>query len=218
MRLQNLDKIIHLNCNSFVLTSHIHQPGHSPSIVQFLVRNGSQFVLTIYFQFDCNWQWLVDCFSLFIIRVSYHGADRRQTAHQRLVGAQSFEWNSRPARNATRNSFALRFKCHSFLQMICPIWYANRKEYELRTFTWPKMIDRKKFATRHIRSVVDCWVLTQYYWVLPRSTTAEWASKTTLTANAWSWRQQFRHFHFTRTWIVVEAKRLRLLSNDKVKV
>lgn len=64
----NLYKLIHFNYVSFVLTNS-HPPGQSPSIVHFLVRNGSQFVSTIYF--DCNWQWPVDCFSLFIILVSF---------------------------------------------------------------------------------------------------------------------------------------------------
>lgn len=153
----NLYKIIHFNYVPFVLT-HSHPPGQSPSIVHFSVRNGSQFVSTIYF--DCNWQWLVDCFSLFTILAA-------RSTQQRLVCAQAIEWNSRPAQNtfanATRKSFALRFKCHSFWQMICRIWYATRKECELGVLTCAKT-DWLKEICHSTHS--DAWVLTQYNRVL----------------------------------------------------
>lgn len=61
------------------------QLGGSVSSVHVLSQNGSQFEKTIYFHFDCNWQWPADCFSLFIILFCCHDLSLAWLTYQRFV-------------------------------------------------------------------------------------------------------------------------------------
>lgn len=164
MRLQNLHKIIHFNYVSFVL----NRPAilRSLLVLEWLTVHSLCWLFIFISIAIGNGLLIAFHFSLFSSLTALLIAGESRTS----VSARTIEWNSRPTRNtladAIRKRFALRFKCHSFLQMKCPIWYANRKEYELRTFTWAKIDWSKEIChSAHSRGAYDCWVLTQFYWL-----------------------------------------------------
>lgn len=155
------------------------QLGGSVSSVHVLSRNGSQFEKTIYFHFDCNWQWPADCFSLFIILFCCHDLSLAWLTYQRFVdcanGQTKFTADS--IRIRQRRSKELWHMVQ--VPFICAI-YLNHLIFtrRVRKIDWSKEIRHSTVNTFH-RLIVE----------RTHSNSTPRRVNESTTANGWNWRR-----------------------------